>query len=243
MNTGNRVLWIAIGLVLTAIGVLGTLASLNRLPFLAADRLLLGADAARNWHRWGGWAPLLTIIGGLLLALLGFLLLRAQIRGRGGAPMADLVLPTREPTVLTVMPADSAGRSASSGMPADSAGKSASSGGPRTDTVELAAVGGGQSLVETVPGRTQVTSKALHHALTRDLQSDHHVRRAAVRLVGDRARPEVLVRLAVSADTDVSRLRSHVDGALDRFAVTSGVRPHLHDVVVSMADQSTARVR
>jgi len=216
MNTGNRVLWITIGLVLTAVGALGALASLNRLPFVASDRLLLGADAARNWHSWGGWAPLLTIVGGLLVALLGFLLLRAQVRGRGGAPMADLVLPTPEPTVLTV------------GAPAD--------------TVELAAVEGGQSFVEAVPGRTQVASKALNHALTRDLQSDRHVRRAAVRLVGDRARPEVLVRLAVSADADVSRLRSHVDGALDRFAVTSGVRPHLHDVIVSMAEQSTARV-
>jgi len=210
------VLWIGIGALLTVVGVLGALASLNRLPFLASDRLLLGADAARNWHRWGGWAPVLTVAGGLLIALLGFLLLRAQVRGRGGAPMADLVLPAPEPTGLTV------------GAPAD--------------TVELAAADGGQSFVESVHGRTQVASKALHHALTRDLQSDHHVRRAAVRLVGDRARPEVLVRLAVSPDTDVSRLRSHVDGALDRFAVTAGVRPHLHDVVVSMADQSTARV-
>ena len=196
MNTGNRVLWIAIGVVLTAAGVLGALASLNRLPFLRSDRVLLGTDAAGRWHSWDGWAVAATIAGGLLVAWLGFLLLRAQLRGRGGAPMPDLVLPAREPEVLTV--------------------------GEHANTVELDAVDDGQSFVELVPGRTRVASRALHHALTRDLQSGGQVRRASVRLVGDRAQPEVLVRLAVSPEADAGRLRSHVDGALARFAVTSG---------------------
>ena len=51
------------------------------------------------------------------------------------------------------------------------------------------------------------------------------------------------MRLSVTADADVARLRSHVDSALDRLAATSGVRPTVHDVVVTMAGQPPARVQ
>jgi hypothetical protein len=92
------------------------------------------------------------------------------------------------------------------------------------------------------PGRTRVSSGALQQSLVRDLRANRQVRRVAVRLVGDREHPEALVRLSVTADADVTGLRSHVDSALDRFATTSGVRPRVRDVVVTMADQPPARV-
>ena len=200
MNTGNRVLWIAIGAILTAAGVIGTLASLGQLSWLGRDRTLLGPEAARRWHTWHPWAVTVVIVAGFVVALLGFLLLRAQLRGRGGAPMPDLVSRTPSP-------------------------------GPDMGPEQVP------------PGRIRVSSGALQQSLVRDLRTNHQVRRVAVRLVGDREHPEALVRLSVTADADVTGLRSHVDSALDRFAATSGVRPRVRDVVVAMADQAPARVQ
>jgi hypothetical protein len=97
VNTGNRVLWVVIGAILTAAGVIGTLASLGKLSWLGRDRTLLGAEAARRWHTWHPWAVAVVIVVGLVVALLGFLLLRAQLRGRGGAPMPDLVSRRQRP--------------------------------------------------------------------------------------------------------------------------------------------------
>jgi len=207
VNAGNRVLWITVGAVLTAAGVLGVLASQDWLFSGTSSRTVSGPEVARRWHDWHNYAVAVFIVGGLLLAVLGFLLLRAQLRGRGGAPMADLVLSVRRP------------------VPAPE---------EREDDV--------LSAYPFVPGRIRISSDALEQALTRDLRADYQVRRAAVRLVGDRQRPEAFVRLSVTADADVARLRSHVDSALDRFAATSGVRPTVHDVILSMPAEPPARV-
>jgi len=205
VNTGNRLLWIAIGAVLTAAGVLGALVS--RGVLISSQRTVLGPEVSRRWHDWEGWAFAAVIVGGLLVAVLGFLLLRAQLRGRGGPPMADVVLFNHPPRLAPV---------------------------EWKDDVAFRE--------PFVPGRIRITTNALQHALTRDLATHATVRRAAVRLVGDRDHPEALVRLNVTADADVARLRSHVDSVLDRFAATSGLRPAVHDVVVTMADQPPARV-
>jgi hypothetical protein len=204
VNAGNRVLWIAIGMVLTAAGVVGVLAFLGQLSWLGRDRTLLGPAAAQRWHDWHPWAVAVVIVAGLLVALLGFLLLRAQLRGRGGAPMPDLVSRSQRP------------------VPA-----------PEEEFLSDTVV---------TPGRTRVSSGALQQSLVADLRSDPQVRRVAVRLVGAGEQPEALVRLSVTADADVTGLRSHVDSALDRFAATSGIRPRVRDVVVAMADQPPARV-
>jgi hypothetical protein len=196
MNTGNRVLWIAIGVLLTALGVVAALASLGRLSGVDRDQSLITPADADRWRGWDGWAFGVTIAAGLIVALLGFMLLRAQLRGRGGAGLPDLV---RKPDPSSV----------------DSA----------------------------VTGRTHVASSALSHALTRDLQTDREVNRAAVRLVGAEQHPELLVRLAVTADADLGRLHAHVNAALSRFATTSGLRPHLQEVSVRVADEQPARVR
>jgi hypothetical protein len=208
VNTGNRLLWTTIGAVLTAAGVFGVLLSQDWLFSGTSRRTVLGPAVARRWHDWHGYAVTVFIVAGLLLAVLGFLLLRSQLRGRGGAPMHDLVLVNHPPVTV----------------PADF-----------SDDVALREA--------FVPGRIRITSNALEQALSRDLRAHATVRRAAVRLVGDPDRPEALVRLSVTADADVPRLRSHVDSALDRLAATSGIRPSVHDVVVTMADQPPARVQ
>ena len=207
MNAGNRLLWTTIGAVLTAAGVFGVLLSQDWLFSGTSRRTVLGPAVSRRWHDWHPYAVAVFIAAGLLLAVLGFLLLRAQLRGRGGAPMHDLVLVNHPPVTAPAQ---------------------------WSDDVALRE--------PFVPGRIRITSNALEQALSRDLRAQATVRRAAVRLVGDPDRPEALVRLSVTADADVTQLRSHVDSALDRLAATSGFRPAVRDVVVTMADQPPARV-
>jgi hypothetical protein len=91
----NRTLWTIVGLVLLGAGVTGLLVSYGLLSFVDRQQVLLPATVIDFWNRHETWALTLTILAGLLVALLGFLLLRAQLRRRGGAPIADLYLPPR----------------------------------------------------------------------------------------------------------------------------------------------------
>lgn len=92
MNTGNRILWSVLGLMLLAAGIGGVLASLDRLPWLDADAPLLSSDLVSAWRRWGVWAPILSTAIGLALALLGFALVRAQTRPAGGPSLPELAV-------------------------------------------------------------------------------------------------------------------------------------------------------
>jgi len=93
----NRALWTVIGLVLLAAGVTGLLVGYGVLSFVDRQQVLLPSTVVDAWNRNEGWALTLTIVAGLLVALLGVWLIRAQLRRRGGAPMADLYLPQPEP--------------------------------------------------------------------------------------------------------------------------------------------------
>jgi hypothetical protein len=93
MNTGNRVLWSVIGAILLGAGVVGILVSQSRMSNVDNRQPLLTAGMIDRWNATSALATGLTIAGGLLLALLGALLVRAQLRGRGGAPMNDLTYP------------------------------------------------------------------------------------------------------------------------------------------------------
>jgi hypothetical protein len=89
----NRTLWTIIGFVLLVAGVTGLLAGSGRLSFVDREQVVLSPEMIAAWNRNEARSLALTIVGGLLVALLGLLLLRAQFRRRGGAPMADLHLP------------------------------------------------------------------------------------------------------------------------------------------------------
>ena len=97
MNTANRVLWSVIGAVLVLAGVVGILASQGWLAGVDQHRLLFAPDAGDTWNRWGNWAPALAIAAGVILALLGLWLLRAELRvhARPSMPDTDLRTPPR----------------------------------------------------------------------------------------------------------------------------------------------------
>jgi hypothetical protein len=187
MNTANRILWAIVGLLLLALGVSGTLASLGRLPSVPADWVLLPLGRNATWHRFGGWAPAATILAGLVVMLLGWLLLRAELRRRTGRAMHELVLPS-------------------------------------------AAVPGG--------GATVVGSGTLEKALSRDLARTRPLTGATAYLTGDPTRPMLTLRLAAAPDANLGQVKDIVDGALHRFAATSGVSPRIGEIDVRIAAPS-----
>ncbi len=133
----------------------------------------------------------MAIAVALIVALLGFLLLRTELRRRGGASLSDPVLPP----------------------PPD---------GP--------------------PGRTRISTAALGHALSQDVQTHPAVRRAGVHLTGKGRRPAVTMRLMVTPEADVGAVRGHVDAALARFEATSGWRPDVAEVTVAVVHADPPRV-
>ncbi|MBX6748527.1 MAG: hypothetical protein IRY85_02460 [Micromonosporaceae bacterium] len=95
----NRALWTVIGLVLLVAGVFGLLVGYGVLSFVDRQQVVLPSSVIDFWNRNEAWLLALTILAGLVVAVLGVRLIRAQLRRRGGAPMADLYLPSPpEPT-------------------------------------------------------------------------------------------------------------------------------------------------
>lgn len=90
MTLFNRVLWIILGAVLTAAGVVGILARLNVMPGLRRDHGLITPSMDAKWNSWGQWATAGVMVAGVILAVLGVLLFRAQVRHHNGRTMPDL---------------------------------------------------------------------------------------------------------------------------------------------------------
>ena len=93
MNRANRVLWTVIGALLVLAGAAGIAANRGWLPGVDTSRVLFAQDAGHTWHRLGFWAPLLAIVAGVVLAVLGVLLIRAELRLHERPAMTDLTLP------------------------------------------------------------------------------------------------------------------------------------------------------
>jgi hypothetical protein len=92
MNRFNRALWTVIGALLVLAGAAGIAANRGWLPGVDTTRVLLSPNAGHNWHRLGFWAPLLAIVAGVILALLGALLIRAELRLHERPAMTDLTI-------------------------------------------------------------------------------------------------------------------------------------------------------
>lgn len=91
MATFNRALFIAVAVLLVAIGAAGTLASIGRLPRVDPSTSLLPPGVRNQWDDWGTAAWLVLAAAGLVVAALAFLLIRAQLLPRAGEPLADLL--------------------------------------------------------------------------------------------------------------------------------------------------------
>jgi hypothetical protein len=86
----NRTLWIIIGAVLTAAGVVGVLARFNVMPGIPRSHALITPGMDAQWRSWDPWATAGVIVAGVLAAVAGVLLLRAQFRRRGGRSMPNI---------------------------------------------------------------------------------------------------------------------------------------------------------
>jgi hypothetical protein len=74
-------------------------------------------------------------------------------------------------------------------------------------------------------GRTVVRGGGLEHGTRQSLEELPGVRSAQARLLGDSDRPDLLIELDVEARTQLSKLKSDVRRAIERFRLTSGRQP------------------
>ncbi|MFG1841407.1 hypothetical protein [Micromonospora sp. NPDC049175] len=80
------------------------------------------------------------------------------------------------------------------------------------------------------PGRTRLATDVLTDALVRDLTGNPGVRRARVVLTGEPPRPDVWIRVDLTADAATAGVREHVRAAVRRFAATTDCQPAHLDV-------------
>ncbi|WP_410809139.1 hypothetical protein [Micromonospora sp. 067-2] len=80
------------------------------------------------------------------------------------------------------------------------------------------------------PGRTRLAAEVLTRALERDLTGNAGVHRARVILSGTPPRPDVWIRVDMTADARAAGVREHVHDAVRRFATTADCQPAHLDV-------------
>lgn len=92
MTRANRVLLTVVAVVLLAGGAAVALAGFGRLPSVPPDSPLLSRRLTDQWSGWGIAAWLVLAAVGLVIALLGVLLIRAELRVRAMRPISDLLI-------------------------------------------------------------------------------------------------------------------------------------------------------
>ncbi|MGW4467303.1 hypothetical protein [Micromonospora sp. NPDC004704] len=96
-HAGNRVLWTLIGLLLTALGAAAVVANLGHLPGIDERAPLIWTAFRGVFRDISPWGPIVTIALGLLLASLGWILLRRQLRPASSPAMDEYDLRTVTP--------------------------------------------------------------------------------------------------------------------------------------------------
>ncbi|GAB3977868.1 hypothetical protein V1634_13395 [Plantactinospora veratri] len=91
-NSTIRVLWTVVGLVLTAVGVVGLIASLGHLAGVDNGAPLLWSGLLRTWRGIDPWGLVILGVLGLLFAWLGSRLLGRVLRARRYPVLGDLDL-------------------------------------------------------------------------------------------------------------------------------------------------------
>ncbi|GIG67637.1 hypothetical protein [Phytomonospora endophytica] len=218
-DAANRAWWTVIGVLLTAAGVSGVLVHFDLLPRFGADTPLLGPQVLDLWRRGGSWSLPIVMAAGVIVALVGLLLLRAQLRRRGEAGMSDVVF--ERTTETPVMPSEP------------------------TDYAALDVKGGVATAVITpAVGRTKVRAGGITRALERDVAAGPSVRKASVALTGDAPDPVAWIRLDLKPEARVADAREQLDTVLARFGETTGLRVDRLDVTVRPdTGEGSSRVR
>ncbi|MPZ27937.1 MAG: hypothetical protein GEV12_16375 [Micromonosporaceae bacterium] len=96
-NAANRTLWTVIGLLLTVAGVAGVLANRGWLPGVDADAPLAWPELREWWQDTDPWGLVVVGLLGLVAAVLGLILLLAELRRRPARALAELRLAHRQP--------------------------------------------------------------------------------------------------------------------------------------------------
>jgi hypothetical protein len=91
VNTANRILAIAVGLILAGLGVCGILINTGHMPRADRDVTIWTDAMTRRMHDWGNAVTVVGIIGGLIVALVGFTLIRSELRWQGRTSVSELV--------------------------------------------------------------------------------------------------------------------------------------------------------
>jgi hypothetical protein len=96
-DTANRVLWTVVGLVLLAAGVVGVLVNRDWLPGTDAEAPLLWPDLVDWWRDLDPWGLIGLGLLGAVVAVLGLILLLAELRRGGGPQLRELRLANQRP--------------------------------------------------------------------------------------------------------------------------------------------------
>lgn len=195
MDRFNRLLWAILATVFGVAGVLGAVASLGGMAGTDTDSPLLWSALLRRWRENADAAGWTMAAAGVLLAVLGALLIRAQLRRRGGPGLGDLTL---EPD--------------------------------RGDPARCR-------------GTTTVAAGALSGALQRDLAGISDVTRARVRLIGQPRDLHIRAGVHVRSEAELEDLGQAVQTCLNRFSLTSGLKPDSVAVTIALEETRPTRVR
>jgi hypothetical protein len=221
VDRANRVLWTALAVLLLGSGVAGLLASLGTWGRRIAEAPLLPAGAVQTISPWNRFVVLAAVlVAGLLLAWLGWWLVRLQLRRGGGrSELPDLVLPAAR----------------------GESGRNRPERPDRTPSYEDGAARG------DIPGQAELTlvrGPAIAKAVERDLSRLPGVRKALVGLYGHRDDVELRTQLDIVNDIPVEQVRGNVRRSIDRFVRTTGIQPRELDVTLRIVSREPApRVR
>lgn len=207
MRRANRILAVVVGLILVGLGICGILINTGHMPGTDRDVTVWTDTFTSRLHDWGGWVTAVGIVAGLIVAIVGLILLRAELRWQGRPSVSDLDVAVPDASG-EVADGRALGRHADHGE-------------------EPASV--------TVAGKTHVAGSTLRRALQADLQNNPKIKQATVRMTGDVHQPRIDLHIEVRPGTELPVVQSYVAEALDRFRETSQLEPVAGETVISIA--------
>jgi hypothetical protein len=195
VKTANRILAVVVGLILAGLGICGILINTGHMPGTDRDVTIWTDAFTRRLHDWSGWVTAVGIVGGLIVAIIGLTLLRAELRWRGRPSVSELELAVPD----------------AGGEPADGRGHGGHAYGREAAS----------SVPTPMPGKTRVAGSTLRRALQADLQNNPTIKHAAVRITGDVHQPRIDLQIEVRRGTALPAVQSYVAEAFARFRETS----------------------